>query len=126
MTTLTITLASQPRPRGRKRRFDAAAALERAVALFWERGCDGVSIADLTAVTGIAAPSLYAAFGSKEKLYRRALGQYLVNRGARTTRALGQEPTALAAATRVLREPARESTDRHRSYRIREDRIRIK
>ncbi|MCK9194847.1 MAG: TetR/AcrR family transcriptional regulator, partial [Nevskia sp.] len=33
--------------------------------LFWQRGYEGVSVADLTAAMKIAPPSLYAAFGSK-------------------------------------------------------------
>lgn len=44
--------------------------------LFWRHGYDGVSVADLTSAIGIASPSLYAAFGSKAGVYRRALDRY--------------------------------------------------
>ena len=44
--------------------------------LFWRHGYEGVSISDLTNAIGIAPPSLYAAFGSKEALYREALDRY--------------------------------------------------
>ncbi|MGY2732591.1 AcrR family transcriptional regulator [Sphingomonas sp. UYP23] len=50
--------------------------------LFWRHGYEGVSFQQLTAVLGIAAPSLYAAFGNKAALYREALDRYSDIRGA--------------------------------------------
>ena len=44
--------------------------------LFWRHGYEGVSFGQLTAALGIAAPSLYAAFGNKAALYREALDRY--------------------------------------------------
>lgn len=101
---------SAGRPRGRPRAFDTGPALDRAIALFWERGYEGVSVADLTAAMGIAAPSLYAAFGSKEYLYRLALERYRAVWGGRAARALDEEPTAFGAVSRLLREAARDFT----------------
>jgi AcrR family transcriptional regulator len=60
---------------GRPRSFDREEALEKAVEAFWERGYDGTSISDLTTTIGIAAPSLYAAFGDKERLFEEASGR---------------------------------------------------
>lgn len=64
------------RTRGRPRAFDRQAALARATRLFWTKGYEATSIADLTQAMGIGSPSLYAAFGSKEALYAEALNHY--------------------------------------------------
>ncbi len=62
--------------RGRPRGFDRAAALEKAMEVFWARGYAGASMAELTEAMGINPPSLYAAFGSKEELFKEAVGLY--------------------------------------------------
>lgn len=74
--------------------------------LFWERGYEGTSIADLTEAMGIAPPSLYTAFGSKEQLYREALDLYRAEQGRFMAVALAEEPTARRAIARLLREAA--------------------
>lgn len=61
---------------GRPREFDRDAALHTAMKLFCKHGYEGVSVADLTTAMEISAPSLYAAFGSKEALFREALALY--------------------------------------------------
>jgi AcrR family transcriptional regulator len=61
---------------GRPREFDREAALQTAVKLFCKHGYEGVSIADLTYAMKISPPSLYAAFGDKESLFREALSYY--------------------------------------------------
>ncbi len=62
--------------RGRPRGFDRDAALAKAMEVFWARGYEGASMHELTAAMGIASPSLYAAFGCKEALFREALALY--------------------------------------------------
>ena len=63
-------------PRGRPRSFDEGEVLERALEAFWTRGFDATSLDDLTAATGLARPSLFAAFGNKEAIYVRAIQRY--------------------------------------------------
>src|ERR1700722_19683823 len=63
-------------PSGRTRQFDTEEALARALAVFWARGYEGATLAELTAAMGINRPSLYAAFGNKEQLFRKALEHY--------------------------------------------------
>jgi len=65
--------------RGRPRTFDRDAALTSAMHLFWEHGFESTSLSQLKAAIGggIAAPSFYAAFGSKEALYKEALEHYM-------------------------------------------------
>jgi len=66
---------------GRHRTFDKDIALEQAMEVFWSNGYPGTSLADLTDAMGINKPSLYSAFGNKEKLYRSALEKYVEKYG---------------------------------------------
>ncbi|MEV4122982.1 TetR/AcrR family transcriptional regulator [Micromonospora sp. NPDC049645] len=71
--------------------------------VFWERGYAGTSMTDLTEAMGIGSPSLYAAFGSKEQLFREALAYYDETEGAAATKALREGTTARAAVAEALR-----------------------
>jgi AcrR family transcriptional regulator len=62
--------------KGRPRAFDPDKALDRALQVFWRKGYEGASMADLTEAMGINSPSLYAAFGNKETLFRKAVDRY--------------------------------------------------
>jgi AcrR family transcriptional regulator len=95
---------SAPRPRGRPRTLDRQKALEAALQLFWRQGYEGTSIADLTAAMGATPPSLYAAFGSKEQLYRDAVELYAASYGGFPAKALAEEPSAYHAIARILTE----------------------
>lgn len=93
--------------RGRPRGFDRTEALERAMRLFWSKGYSGASLAELTEVMGINAPSLYAAFGSKEALFREAVAHYAEHHGVEIWRALEEAPSAREAIERFLLATAR-------------------
>lgn len=60
----------------RTKEFDPDAALQAALELFWERGYEATSIADLVERTGVARASIYATFGDKHALYLKALDRY--------------------------------------------------
>ena len=83
--------------RGRPRSFDRAAALQRAMEVFWAKGFDGASMTDLTAAMGINSPSLYAAFGSKEALFEEAVTLYGASEGTEIWGALDEASTARQA-----------------------------
>jgi AcrR family transcriptional regulator len=85
-------------------------ALDAALKVFWRKGYEGTSLADLTDAMGINRPSLYCAFGNKEELFRRALDRYTGGAAALYDEATGQ-PTARAAAERFLRGMADSLTD---------------
>jgi AcrR family transcriptional regulator len=85
---------------GRPREFDVDRALERAMELFWRHGYEGTSLADLTGELALTRPSLYAAFGSKEALFLKALDLYEARAGYR--QAALTAPTASAYARALL------------------------
>ena len=91
-----------PAQRGRPREFCVDQALAAALGVFWAKGYDGASLADLTDAMGITKPSLYAAFGNKEALFHKALDLYEAEKLAYTREALKQ-PTARAVAEYYLR-----------------------
>lgn len=88
--------------RGRPREFDPEEALAAALEVFWRRGYEGASLAELTEAMGITKPSLYACFGNKESLFRKALDLYERDKLCYVQSAL-EEPTAKAVAERLLR-----------------------
>lgn len=88
--------------RGRPREFDPDTALASALRVFWERGYEGASMAELTEAMGITKPSLYSCFGNKEALFKKALDLYERDKLAYIRRAL-EAPTARAVAERLLR-----------------------
>jgi AcrR family transcriptional regulator len=92
--------------RGRPRSFDRDEVLRRAMALFWEKGYQGASLADLTMAMGINSPSLYAAFRSKAKLFREAVELYWEINGARTWKLLPDSLHARDAFDTLLRATA--------------------
>lgn len=77
---------------GRPIGFDRDAALEAAMLLFWERGFEGASMADLTQAMGLNPSSIYAAFGDKQSLFAHVVRRYMENRAQYATKAL-EEPT---------------------------------
>ncbi|MEV0219075.1 TetR/AcrR family transcriptional regulator [Streptomyces sp. NPDC050704] len=96
-------------PIGRPRGFDADEALERAMRVFWEQGYEGASLTDLTNAMDITRTSMYAAFGNKDELFRKALERYTEGPASYADRAL-REPTARQVATAFLNGSVRATT----------------
>jgi AcrR family transcriptional regulator len=100
--------------RGRPRAFDRDEALRRAMELFWAQGYEAASMAELTRAMGIASPSLYAAFGSKEalfreaiELYRRTVGEEIASAVAAAKSARGAMEAFLSASAEATTRPGR-------------------
>lgn len=91
--------------RGRPPAFDHDEALEKALRVFWLRGYEGASMAELTEALGINRPSIYAAFGNKEELFRKALGKYLAGPVAYVSVAM-KEPTSRQVVEKFLTKSA--------------------
>jgi AcrR family transcriptional regulator len=89
---------------GRPREFDPEKVLDRALKVFWKKGYDGTSMSDLTEAMGINKPSLYAAFGDKESLFRKAIDRYVEMNASHIQDALN-EPTAQAVAQKLWTSP---------------------
>ncbi len=81
---------------GRPREFDREEALRKAEQVFWQRGYEGTSVSDLVAALGIASARIYAAFGSKENLFREAIALYLAEEGAFAGAAMAEPDTRIA------------------------------
>ena len=88
--------------KGRPREFCVDKALAAALRVFWSKGYEGASLTDLTDAMGITRPSLYAAFGNKEALFRKALDLYESEK-LEYTRAALEQPTARAVAEHIMR-----------------------
>jgi AcrR family transcriptional regulator len=97
-------------PAGRPREFDKEKALDAALQVFWRKGYEGASMSDLTSAMGIEKPSLYAAFGDKERLFRQVLDHYAKG-PANMMFAVMKEPTARRVIERLLRESADAGSD---------------
>lgn len=95
--------------RGRPREFDVEEALAAALRVFWQKGYDGASLTDLTEAMGITRPSLYAAFGNKERLFKRALDLYESEKLAYVRSAL-EAQTGRGVAQRLLEGTIENST----------------
>lgn len=95
----------------RTKEFDPDIALQRALELFWERGYEGTSMADLVAHLGVARASLYATFGGKRDLYLRALERYAQLMDPRVVEALSRPGPVLPAVRALVRSFAEESAD---------------
>jgi AcrR family transcriptional regulator len=88
--------------KGRPREFCVEDALAKALRVFWSKGYEGASLTDLTDAMGITRPSLYAAFGNKEALFRKTLDLYEREKLDYIGKAL-EAPTARGVAERLLR-----------------------
>jgi AcrR family transcriptional regulator len=96
-----MEMETQSLARGRPREFCVHEALSAALRVFWSKGYEGASLSDLTEAMGITRPSLYAAFGNKEALFRKALDLYEHEKQAYVGAALAA-PTARGVAERLL------------------------
>ena len=96
-----MEIIAEKHSRGRPREFCVDEALAAALRVFWTLGYEGASISDLTEAMGITRPSLYAAFGNKEELFKKALDLYERDKLAYVRSAL-QAPTARGVAEQFL------------------------
>ncbi|MGH3244462.1 MAG: TetR/AcrR family transcriptional regulator [Spirillospora sp.] len=94
----------------RTKEFDPDEALQRALDLFWERGYEATSMADLVARLGVARASIYATFGGKHELYLRAFEHYLRTTDPSVAEALSQPGPVLPQVRALIESYAAESS----------------
>lgn len=87
---------------GRPRSFDPDKALDKALRVFWRRGYEGASLPELTKAMGINRPSMYAAFGNKEQLFKKVVDRYCEEPTAHLEECLAA-PTIREVAERLIR-----------------------
>src|SRR5207237_2494661 len=104
-------LKAVPVPSGRTREVAVDEGLDRALEVFWARGYEGATRPELTRAMGINRPSLYAAFGNKEQLFRKALDRYQTGPMSFLTEAL-RKPTARAVVEAIFSGFVRMQRDR--------------
>ena len=96
-----VKIEKAAKPRGRPLAFNQDEALDKALNVFWARGYEGASMAELTEALGINKPSIYAAFGNKEELFRKALARYTTGPAAFVGEAM-KEPSARLVVEKFL------------------------
>ncbi|MFF8956115.1 TetR/AcrR family transcriptional regulator [Streptomyces sp. NPDC014894] len=101
----------------RTKEFDPDAALQSALELFWRRGYEATSMADLVEHLGIGRASIYATFGSKHELYLRSMDRYAQTATARLVETLSAPGPALPGIRRAVRQFAAECGDAERRLR---------
>lgn len=92
--------------RGRPRDFNKEEALEKALALFWQKGFETTSINDLTSAMGIMPPSLYSTFGNKEKLFWAAVDLYSAKYAVNISKTLAEKTNVKEAMHHLLKKLA--------------------
>ncbi|MFF5387083.1 TetR/AcrR family transcriptional regulator [Streptomyces sp. NPDC013012] len=93
----------------RTKEFDPDAALRAALELFWARGYEATTMADLVEHLGVGRASLYATFGNKHELYLKALDRYTEANDPRLVEELSAPGPALPAVRALVRRFAAEA-----------------
>lgn len=93
----------------RTKEFDPEAALQSALELFWQRGYEATSMADLVEHLGVGRASIYATFGNKHELYLKAMDRYTEGHDPVVLAELSQPGPALPAVRAVVRRFASEA-----------------
>lgn len=96
--------------RGRPRTFDSDDALRKAMLAFWTQGYGNTPMSYLTKVMQLNATSVYAAYGSKEDLFLKAVDHYRKNEGGRIWAAVQSATSPKQVAESLMKKSAEEFT----------------
>jgi len=98
---------TQYKGKGRPRAFNREYALRRALEIFWQRGYEPASVAELCKAMDINPPSLYAGFGNKASLFIEAVNYYEHTYWDAPARRFLEEPDIYRAITEFFDTSAR-------------------
>ena len=84
-------------------RFNRDEVIEKAKNLYWEKGYHATSMRNLQDVVDMRPGSIYAAFGSKDNLFKEALNRYAETSAENLADSMAQETTVLGGLKRFLR-----------------------
>ena len=76
-------------------KFNRDEVIEKAKNLYWEKGYHATSMRNLQDVVNMHPGSIYAAFGSKDKLFKESLNRYAVEGAKRLADCVAQKDTVL-------------------------------
>src|SRR5512143_3368215 len=88
----------------RPQEFETTEVLRNAMYVFWSKGYEAASLADILAATGLSKSSLYATFGDKRSLFLAAFDVFRKERMAHLHRILDDGCPARRSIERFFRE----------------------
>lgn len=84
-------------------KFDRDDVIEKAKNLYWQKGYHATSMRNLQYVVDMRPGSIYAAFGSKDNLFKEALNRYAEEGAEQLASCMMQERSVLAGLKRFMR-----------------------
>jgi TetR/AcrR family transcriptional repressor of nem operon len=100
----------------RPREFDERSALQRAMHVFWRKGYEATSLAELLKATGLSKSSLYQTFTDKRSLFLSALETYRQDRIAYLREKLNDGRPARESLAAFFRDMLEHAADKERPY----------
>ncbi len=103
--------------KGRPREFDMNEVLDAMVSVFWEKGYEGTSLADILDATGLQKGSLYKAFDNKQEMFQKALERYIATTHADQKEVIENAGSPLAGIEAMLKKVVAEACSKENDHR---------
>ncbi len=103
--------------KGRPREFDMNEVLDAMMNVFWEKGYEGTSLADILDATGLQKGSLYKAFENKQEMFQKALERYIANNHADKKEIIEKADSPLSGIEAMLKKVVAEACSKENDHR---------